>query len=85
MRADFQQPEGEPIAANLKEPIKYPPLDEVTTPNVDTAAAAYYLLRRRNTLRVWAMRGHPIKVLRVNGRLAWPVAEIRRLVSGGTQ
>lgn len=63
----------------------YPPLDQVTTPNVDTGAAAHYLLRKRNTLRVWAMRGHPIKPLRVNGRLAWPVAEIRRLVSGGVQ
>lgn len=79
----------DPVHADLVQASRpqsnYPPLDQVTTPNVDTGAAAHYLLRKRNTLRVWAMRGHPIKPLRVNGRLAWPVADIRRLVTGDVQ
>ena len=59
---------------------QYPPLELVTSPGVPTAQAAYYLIRRPQTLRIWAMTGHPIKPLRINGRLAWPVADIRRLM-----
>jgi hypothetical protein len=55
-------------------------LESVTTPTVTTAAAAHYLNRRPQTLRIWAMRQHPIRPINVNGRLAWPVAEIRRIL-----
>ena len=58
----------------------YPPLESVTRPTVPTEQAAYYLNRRPQTLRAWAMRGHPIAPIRINGRLAWPVAELRRLL-----
>lgn len=48
---------------------------------VDTATAAHHLNRRPQTLRTWAMRGTgPIRPLRIHGRLAWPVAEIRRVL-----
>ncbi|MES2939211.1 MAG: hypothetical protein V4864_16110 [Pseudomonadota bacterium] len=58
----------------------YPPLEAVTRPAVDTEAAAYYLNRRPQTLRSWAcFDSGPIKPSRINGRLAWPVAELRRL------
>lgn len=53
-------------------------LESVTTPTVTTAAAAHYLNRRPQTLRIWAMRQYPIRPINVNGRLAWPVADIRR-------
>lgn len=56
-----------------------PTLESITRPTVDTAAAAYYLNRRPQTLRGWAcLENGPLRPLRMNGRLAWPVAEIRR-------
>lgn len=49
--------------------------------HVDTACAAFHLGRRPQTLRVWASSEKgPLRPIRVNGRLAWPVAEIRRLL-----
>ena len=59
----------------------FPPLEAVTRPAVDTAAAAHYLNRRPQTLRGWAcLETFPagLRPIRVNGRLAWPVAGIRR-------
>ncbi len=60
----------------------FPPLEAVTSPVVDTAAAAYYINRRPQTLRVWAMRSGsgPIAPLRICGRLAWKVADLKKLV-----
>lgn len=45
-----------------------------------TSEAAAHLSRAQQTLRIWAMREHPIKPLRVNGRLAWRTDDIRRLL-----
>ena len=61
-------------------PQHFPPLESVSRPTVDTAAAAYYLNRRPQTLRTWAMNSGtgPVSCIRINGRLAWPVAELRR-------
>lgn len=60
---------------------KYPPLTEVTLPNVDTNAAAWYMGRKPGTLRDWAAdENGPIQPLRVQGRLAWPVAELKRVL-----
>ena len=61
-------------------PTQYPTLESVTRPTVDTAAAAYYLNRRPQTLRIWAMNQHPIRPLNIHGRLAWPVSELRRIL-----
>ena len=59
----------------------YPRLELVNVPALTTSAAAYYLNRRPQTLRVWACHGSgPIKPLRVYGRLAWPVRDIRRVL-----
>lgn len=60
---------------------QFPPLESVTRPTVETAAAAYYLNRRPQTLRGHACSDDgPIRPLRINGRLAWPVAELRRVL-----
>lgn len=59
---------------------QFPPLEQVTKPAVDTEAAAYYLNRRPQTLRIWAMREHPIRPIRIHGRLAWSVADIKRVL-----
>lgn len=57
------------------------PLDRETRPAVDTATAAYYLSRQPQTLRAWAcLENGPLRPVRVHGRLAWPTAEIRRLL-----
>ena len=64
-----------------REGVTYPPLEQVTRPAVDTAAAAYYLNRQQQTLRGWAcLENGPIRPIRINGRLAWPVAELRRVL-----
>ncbi|MHB9102045.1 MAG: hypothetical protein ACYC2E_11070, partial [Sulfuricella sp.] len=56
----------------------FPPLEQVTRPTVPTDAAAYYLNRKPQTCRAWAcLENGPIRPIRINGRLAWPVAEIR--------
>lgn len=59
---------------------QFQPLETVRRPAVDTEAAAFYLNRRPQTLRIWAMGKGPIQPIRVHGRLAWPVADIRRLL-----
>ena len=62
----------------------FPPLETVTRPTVPTDAAAYYLNRQPQTMRVWAcLENGPIRPIRINGRLAWPVARIRELLEGG--
>lgn len=59
----------------------FPPLELENRPTVATDQAAYYLTRQQQTLRGWACREDgPLRPLRVNGRLAWPTAEIRRLL-----
>jgi hypothetical protein len=63
----------------------FTPLALEARPAVDTAAAAHYLSRRPQTLRGWAcLENGPLRPIRINGRLGWPVAEIRRLL-GVTQ
>lgn len=65
----------------VTEPQQFPKLELVDRPTVPTAPAAYYLNRQQQTLRGWAcLDNGPIRPIRINGRLAWPVAEIRRLL-----
>lgn len=69
------------MEATAQASVIFPPLERETRPAVDTAAAAYYLNRRPQTLRIWAIREDgPLRPLRVHGRLAWPVAEIKRVL-----
>jgi hypothetical protein len=63
----------------------FPPIELETRTTVSTECCAFHLNRKVQTLRAWACRGDgPIQPIRINGRLAWPAAEIRRLV-GATQ
>ncbi|GAB3497499.1 hypothetical protein GCM10027399_21560 [Curvibacter fontanus] len=58
------------------------PLDRENRSALPTPEAAYHLNRAQQTLRLWAMRENgPLQPIRVNGRLAWPVAELRRLLN----
>lgn len=56
-------------------------LADETRHTVDTACAAYHLGRKAQTLRIWACRQlGGITPVRCYGRLAWPVADLRRMV-----
>lgn len=60
----------------------YPSLTSETREHVDTACAAYHLGRKVQTLRAWACRENgPLRPMRIHGRLAWAVADLRRLRS----
>lgn len=49
-----------------------------------TTEAANLLNRKPQTLRKWAcLENGPIRPIRINGRLAWRVADIRALLKGG--
>lgn len=57
------------------------PLELETRTALPTAEAAFHLNRAPQTMRLWACREDgPIRPIRVNGRLAWPVAELRRIL-----
>ena len=58
-------------------------LELVTRPTFTTEEAAYYLNRKPQTLRAWAcLENGALRPIRINGRLAWPVADIRKLLNG---
>ena len=59
---------------------QFPDLRTEQRPAVNTATAAHWLSRRPQTMRIWALTGHPLMPLRINGRLAWPVAGIKKLL-----
>lgn len=51
-----------------------------------TAQAAAAINRRPQTLRRWACNEDgPIRPVRINGRLAWRVADLQSLLAGGTK
>lgn len=59
------------------------PLEQETRTALTTREAAHHLNRKIQTLHVWACREEgPIRPVRVNGRLAWRVADIRRVLNG---
>lgn len=61
--------------------VQYLPLEQVSRPNLTTAETAYYLNRRPQTLRGWAcLENGPLRPVRINGRLAWPLSELRRVL-----
>lgn len=48
-----------------------------------TADAAYYINRRPQTLRKWAcLECGPIRPVRINGRLAWRISDLIKLLEG---
>jgi hypothetical protein len=59
----------------------FPSLEHETRETVATDCAAYHLNRRPQTMRCWAaFQTGPLRPLRINGRLAWRVSDIRALV-----
>lgn len=63
----------------------FPPLDREARAGVDTDCAAFHLNREPQTLRVWACKETgPIRPRRINGRLMWSTAELRKLCGVAT-
>ena len=63
------------------QPATFQPLEQVTRPTLPTEEAAYYLNRRPQTLRAWACSENgPLRPIRINGLLAWPVREIKKIL-----
>ena len=62
---------------------RFTPLELETRPTVDTAAYAHYMHIATQTARIHACKEsgpiRPIRI-RINGRLAWPVSELRRVL-----
>ena len=56
-------------------------LAQETRATLPTREAAVHLSRAQQTMRLWACYGNgPIQPIRINGRLAWKVADLRRLL-----
>jgi hypothetical protein len=63
----------------------FAPLEQITLTTIPTAHAAYYLNRQPQTLRKWAsLEDGPLRPIRICGRLAWRISDIRALLNGGT-
>lgn len=80
---DSAQPAKDATAEAVKPnaPPSFPSLAKETRATLPTPEAAFHLCRAQQTLRLWAMRQDgPVRPLRVNGRLAWPVADLKRVL-----
>jgi len=65
---------------------QFTPLEKETRTHVPTDDAAFHLNRRPQTLRAWACAENGlIRPMRINGRLAWPVASIRSILEGASK
>lgn len=68
------------MQSNIKQ---FVPLEKETRSALPTKDTAHHLNRKEQTLRSWACgENGPIRPIRINGRLAWPVAAIRALLGG---
>ena len=57
------------------------PPDRERRAALPTSEAAAHLNRKPQTLRGWAcLEDGPMRPLRINGRLAWPVADLKRVL-----
>ena len=66
------------------EKVTYIPLAQESRVTLPTSEAAFHLNRTQQTLRLWAVRNTgPVHCFRVRGRLAWPVADICRVLGVG--
>lgn len=79
----FQHKTEKPLAARIT-PVwtaNFTPLDRETRTHVDTETMCWHLGFATQTARLWACKEtYPegLKPIRVNGRLKWPVAGIRK-------
>lgn len=61
--------------------VQLVPLAQEPRAALPTAEAAAHLNRAKQTMLLWACKeSGPIRPVRINGRLAWPVSELRRVL-----
>jgi hypothetical protein len=66
------------MAPKTIQPVSLP---EETRSALPTHEAAFHLNRSDQTLRLWACRENgPLRPVRINGRLAWRVADLKRIL-----
>lgn len=71
-------------ARAVKQYQTFPPIETETRSHVNTACAAFHLTRKPQTMRAWAcLENGPLCPIRIMGRLAWNVADIKRILNGG--
>ena len=59
----------------------FTPLAQETRAALPTSEAAFHMNRAEQTLRIWACKeSGPLCPIRINGRLAWKTADLRRLL-----
>jgi len=74
----FNESKDSEVAAKTFQPV---PLALETRTGLPTNEAAFHLNRAEQTLRLWAMRENgAVRPVRVNGRLSWPVADLKRVL-----
>jgi hypothetical protein len=62
-------------------PHQFTPLDQEDRPTVSTAAAAHYLRKAPQTLRIYACKENgPLRPIRVGAHLHWKTDDIRKLL-----
>jgi len=65
-------------------PAGFVPLDQEARTAIPTPIACVHIDRKPSCLYEWSSKGNgPIKPVKVNGRLLWLVADIRRLLTQG--
>jgi hypothetical protein len=77
----MENPTSNSVHATQQPAAPFPPLEQVTKPNLKTSEAAFYLNRATQTLNIWACRSGtgPMVPKRIGGRLAWSTAEVKAL------
>ncbi len=59
----------------------FPSINAEKRSHVNTSCAAHWMSRKPQTLRQWAcLENGPLRPIRINGRLAWSVEEIRQVM-----
>ena len=67
--------------ATLETAPRFTSLAHETRATLPTPEAAYHLNRQQQTLRGWACKEDgPIRPMRVSGRLAWKVSDLKQLL-----
>ena len=62
-------------------PQLFTPLELETRPTVGTAAAAFYLRKATQTMRIYACKENgPLRPIRIGAHLHWRTDDIRRLL-----
>lgn len=83
MNTTFNQQSSihQPVGGNAVLKPSFPPISSETRSHIGTDEAAHHLNRKSQTLRIWAcLENGPLRPIRINGRLAWPVNEIKALL-----